>query len=54
MGTEIDYKVIEYASPDIEQWLIDNIDNGYSNITPTVTTKGTDNCYEFDYRCPSF
>ena len=53
VGTEIDYKVIEYASPDIEQWLIDNIDNGYSNITPTITQKGDGNdCLLFDARCP--
>ena len=49
VGTEIDYKVIEYASPDIEQWLIDNIDNGYSTITPTITQKGDGNdCLLFD------
>lgn len=55
VGTEIDYKVIEYASPDIEQWLIDNIDNGYSTITPTISEKGTnpDRCPRFHYRCPS-
>ena len=53
VGTEIDYKVIEYASPDIEQWLIDNIDNGYSTITPTITQKGDGNdCLLFDARCP--
>ena len=57
VGTEIDYKVIEYASPDIEQWLIDNIDNGYSNIEPTITEKGGNPnssafCPRFHYSCP--
>ena len=53
VGTEIDYKVIEYASPDIEQWLIDNIDNGYSNITPTISNRGDGSeCYLYDVRCP--
>lgn len=57
VGTEIDYKVIEYTSPDIEQWLIDNIDNGYSNIEPTITEKGGNPnssafCPRFHYSCP--